>query len=296
MAAQTTAVEFRAGGARRSDISIAVDVRAAVEQTHALPPPELPALRVEVHHGVVTLRGYSSATAHRDHAIDAARGVPGVVAVKDQVVTDTEIELAVAQALGADPATEPQRIDVRSFHGVVHLAGTVPSESVRRVAINLAGRVPDVRLVLDELTTPHDPHLPPPQPIVRPLVGAEVYGADGLLGRVRRVVLDPHTRRVTALVVGGEFTYDPEFGHHVPPGLGLRWRDVVAPVELVRSTSQFSVQLFLDGAAAAALPDYDEAAYTPPPPVWRAPLDYHREEIRFARGRTTPGDADQARP
>lgn len=80
---------------------------------------------------------------------------------------------------------------------------------------------------------------------------ADVTAADGRrVGRVDRVVMDPRTLKVTHIVIH--------------KGLFLT-RDIVAPVEAVRSTNEGAVFLRVDSAELDMMPDFIDEEFVVPP-------------------------------
>jgi osmotically-inducible protein OsmY len=114
---------------------------------------------VAVHAGVVTLHGMVPSWAARMAAEHAARRVRGVLDVANNVhvkpamgtVTDTDIALAVRNALKWDVFVPDERIQSTVHDGIVTLEGTVETyaqrEDAERAVRNLAG----VTIVLDEI-------------------------------------------------------------------------------------------------------------------------------------------------
>jgi len=234
------------------------------------------ALDIDVKDGVVTLRGHVVSREHRARAEAAARRVHGVLAVRNELVADEDLEVAVGEALGGDPRTRGQRIQVEAFQGVVHLRGEVSSGQVLAAAEEVAAGVPEVRTVVNSLVAPDA--TPAPARVLMPPVGVPIYATDGKVGRVDAVVISPRSRRVTGLVVSAEFPPDSE----ATPDTPIIRRRVVVPVEMVERSTPGGVDLNVDAATVANLPEYREEDYVVPDPGWQPPFDYRREYVRFA--------------
>lgn len=109
--------------------------------------------------GVVTLTGVVRSRVMKIIAARIARQVPGVVEVKDELLTDTDIEAAIALAFAADDALRQAGgiIRVKSILGVVYLAGDVAAESMERAevlrehAAELAQAAPGVASVINSI-------------------------------------------------------------------------------------------------------------------------------------------------
>jgi osmotically-inducible protein OsmY len=107
--------------------------------------------------GVVTLAGVVRSRVMKIMAVQVARQVPGVVDVKDKILSDTDIEAAIALAFAQDDDLRQAGgiIRVKSILGVVYLAGDVAAESLERAevlreyAAELAAAAPGVVRVIN---------------------------------------------------------------------------------------------------------------------------------------------------
>jgi osmotically-inducible protein OsmY len=114
------------------------------------------AFQVEASEGVVTLVGHVRTIVSKETAERIVSRVPGVKAVKNQLVVDTDLEVAVAQALANDPRTVNgfPGILVGSAFGEISLKGAVASQEIKNAASQVAAKVPGVREVTNELSVP----------------------------------------------------------------------------------------------------------------------------------------------
>lgn len=109
--------------------------------------------------GVVTLIGVVRSRVMKVMAVRVARQVPGVVEVNDELLTDTDIEGAIALAFALDEELRRAGgiIRVKSILGVVYLAGDVAADSVERAevlrehAAEIAAAVPGVVTVISSV-------------------------------------------------------------------------------------------------------------------------------------------------
>jgi osmotically-inducible protein OsmY len=132
-----------------------------IEALAGAPHVDVAEIAVECHDdGDVVLRGSVVNVLQRAEAVRAARGVPGVRTVDDQLRTrsvgadhraDAEIEAAVLDALILDHALPAYGIDVDVDAGKVTLCGTVDMASERDAAERIALRVPGVCEVRNQL-------------------------------------------------------------------------------------------------------------------------------------------------
>jgi osmotically-inducible protein OsmY len=103
-----------------------------------------PGLDVRVHDGRVELRGLVRTLAMKEIAEYLILRVQGVRAVRNDIVADPEIVLAVAEAMAADNQLADHCIRVDSRGGAVILAGDVPSEAIATRAQEVAAGASNV--------------------------------------------------------------------------------------------------------------------------------------------------------
>jgi hypothetical protein len=209
-----------------------------------------------------------------------------VLSLKDDLVLDPDLVTSVAQALASDPQTRFERISIGARNGFITLNGHVDSPELREVAVGIAASVPQVRGVINYIQAPNTV-ADPKEPLVwQPLIGKEVCATDMQLGYVERVIINPHTRRVTAFVVHGTFP-DPQAkdDYRFPGEDPQPERSVEIPIGLIRYTTDSSVLLEVSGAGAAGCRTFDPAGYMDPPAEWRPPYPYRWEQVLFARQR-----------
>lgn len=116
-----------------------------------------PQLDVEVQEGRVRLSGRMRTSAMKEIAEYMVMRLPGVRAVRNDVVADPEVVRAVADALATHDRVGPACVQVDARNGMVTLAGAVPDESVIRTAEELAAGVPVVAGVTSRLTVRPEP-------------------------------------------------------------------------------------------------------------------------------------------
>jgi uncharacterized protein YrrD len=114
-------------------------------------PYEEDTVRVTVLDGVVTLEGNVQTSGHASMAAWLAQQVPGVRQVRNLLVGDDDLEIAVAGALGSDERTHGLRAQVESFLGVVTLTGQAPNDAARAAAEKVASEMRGVRRVVNKL-------------------------------------------------------------------------------------------------------------------------------------------------
>jgi osmotically-inducible protein OsmY/sporulation protein YlmC with PRC-barrel domain len=169
---------------------------------------------------------------------------------------DAAIQAQVERSLGTQPETRGQGVRVEVERGLVRLLGEV-SEAVAQAATQLARWIRGVIGVDDRTTRPGAPGF---------RIGAPVFALDGHTGHLDKVVIDPHTRRVTHLII-----------HR---GV-LLTEDRVVPVELVERATPEGIFLHLTSAEMARQPRYHEERFVSPPPGWEPLPGYAATDVRF---------------
>ena len=134
----------------QSDGEIHTAVRLALNGGH-LKPDDRSAITIVVSDGVASLRGNVRTKAARDLAEHAARSVKGVVAVKNEVIDDTTLEIALGQLLERSSQQQSSDVYARSSLGEVTLFGYAPSARAADEIARTVSRTPGVRTVNSRL-------------------------------------------------------------------------------------------------------------------------------------------------
>ena len=169
---------------------------------------------------------------------------------------DAEIQAQIERSLETQPETRGQGGRAEVERGLVRLLGEV-SEAVAQAATHLARWLRGVVGVEDRTTRPGAPGF---------RIGAPVFARDGRTGHLDKVVIDPHTRRITHLIIHRGF---------------LLTADRVVPVELVERTAPEGIFLHLTSPEMARQPRYQEERFVGPPPGWEPLPGYAVADVRF---------------
>lgn len=110
-----------------------------------------PVLDVTVNAGLVHLVGRVRTSAIKEIAELLVHRLPGVRAVRNDLLSDPEVVRAVADAFADDPEIGPSCPIVEARDGVVILVGNVPSEAIAHRALEVASAVPLVASVTSHL-------------------------------------------------------------------------------------------------------------------------------------------------
>ncbi len=110
-------------------------------------------LTAQVRHGEVTLTGVVPSRIIHRGVIETLQRIPGIQAVHDQIVTDTDLDQAVTLALAQAAETQAWSADVQVAvrNGIVQLIGVVPDVAASEAIARLAANVPGVRRVVNLL-------------------------------------------------------------------------------------------------------------------------------------------------
>jgi osmotically-inducible protein OsmY len=106
-----------------------------------------------VSNGLVTLRGVVATYSVKAQILHAIQCVLGVQQVQDELLTDSELENRVGDALATDSRTRAAAYDIvaRSSNGLVVLEGNILTYAIAEVAEWIAAGLPGVRAVSNRL-------------------------------------------------------------------------------------------------------------------------------------------------
>jgi osmotically-inducible protein OsmY/sporulation protein YlmC with PRC-barrel domain len=261
------------------DPVIAEEVDQALWRDEVLRIIDYEAIDFDVQDGVVTLRGYASTSTNKKRAERVVRKVPGVLDVENRLITDEEVAIAVSKALGRDERTRHQNILVSARHGVVTLNGEMESAEDWAAAEEVAASISQVRGVVNYIRAPGVEVAVPPQ-VWQPRVGQDVYAEDMFLGHVDRVIVNPHNRLVSAIVVRGSFPDQERWQPGMLPyEVPRSERQVVIPIESVRYVTISGVLLSINAVDAARYPDFDLNGFVVPHVEWQPPYPYTHDDV-----------------
>jgi osmotically-inducible protein OsmY len=134
----------------RSDAELARRLHARLYDYQPL-RIDLPGIEILPVDGRLWLRGHVSSGLQRRLAEEMLHDEAGVSVLTNALVADTDLAATVSMALAHDPRTAGQHIGVYPRLGAVHLRGDVASRASRDRASEVAGAVPAVTQVLNDL-------------------------------------------------------------------------------------------------------------------------------------------------
>ncbi len=112
---------------------------------------DMRAVQVQAQCNDVWLLGHVSSDINRRLLEDLTRSVPGVREVHNELVADTDLAVAIASSLSKHEETRGLLIGVYPTLGEVYLRGLVSNEAAREAAKQVAGEVPGVKSIHNEL-------------------------------------------------------------------------------------------------------------------------------------------------
>lgn len=134
----------------RRDAELYDEVRRAIEGYPRL-RIDLDGIEIRAIDGVVWLKGNVSSELNRRLVQDQLTNIRGLAELHNELVADTELAAAVSTALAGDPRTGGERIGVYPELGNVRLRGSVRTPAAREAAAQIAGGVPGVKSVHNDL-------------------------------------------------------------------------------------------------------------------------------------------------
>lgn len=128
------------------------------------------ALVLRARNGILQVEGHVRTLAEKEVTENLLLKVKGVQDVVSQLVVDTDLEIAVARALGDDPRTRGSfpGLLVGSGFGEIFLKGKVASQEIKRAAEEISAKVPGVRSVTNALEAPEPPKPAAPPAAAKP--------------------------------------------------------------------------------------------------------------------------------
>lgn len=237
---------------------------------------------IHVINGTVYLSGHIVGASSQSRIKNAIRTVPGIKAIKNELVLDDKLTLDVASALGTLEHTHDCKFFTGASHGVVSLNGLVHDETVRALAEKCAVSNPNVRGVINHIRMNGSVPEPQSQPFRQPAIGKNIYFLDGISGVVQQVIINPNNRRVIAMTLRGKFgSKQQELKSLNNAETRLLERFIVVPMKTVRYLTKVSGFLYINSNENDQYQDFDPASFYAPNWDWRPPYPYCPEDVLF---------------
>ena len=225
---------------------------------------------ISVQNVLVLLTGHVSKKYHRALMEEIAITQPGVHAVHNDLVVDSDLTLQIARSLLKDERTCQFVLPVGCVHGWIRLGGEVPSHEVQLAAEEITAQVPSVRGVLSRPKVIGEINETDRQPI-QPQIHAKTYDYNRQEGVVTQVVIQPCNRLVTHAVVSANDFCDGKFVFH----------DYLVPVEAMEVVNKESVLLKRNGPPLNTFPTFELSDCPLAPLDWQPPYPYSVETVHW---------------
>ncbi len=231
---------------------------------------------------IVFLSGHVISTGNQQLAETAARTIPGVLDVKNDLVPDDNLIREVAAALGKIEHAYGVKFFTGAQNGVVVLNGEVSSTDIRTLAEKCAADIPGVRGVINYVRSPEIDLRTEDQRFLQPGIGEQIYFRDGLCGTVQRVVINPNNRRVVSMIVQRQISnHQSELGSLMGGKTLLPEGLVIIPMNIIRYMTRSSGYLHIHSADTAKYSDFDPAFFIAPEKAWTPPYPYCQDDVLF---------------
>jgi osmotically-inducible protein OsmY len=266
----------------KTDASITAEVVNALWNDKILRVIDFDEIDVRVKDGVVFLNGHISGMTNQERIKKAIESVKGVLGVKNHLIPDDNLLLAVAKALTQIERLEGNRVYAKVQSGVVTLSGKVVSAKIYDFAGQYAANVPQVRAVINNIAAPGiDPNAVD-QNFVQPGIGETIYFRDGLFGLVKHVIINRNNRRVTGMIIQGQFPdRQPKPKSIRVGGSPTSKRLAVIPVSVIRYLTGDSGFLYIDSTETNKYQDFTPQNFVTPEADWVPPYPYCADNVMF---------------
>jgi osmotically-inducible protein OsmY len=266
----------------QADSTIAEEVDRALWKDVVLRDTDYYQIDVRVRNGIITLNGHVMTSMNQWRAETAVKNIPGILGFKSYLIPDDKLLLEVAEALGQIEQGTDARFFTKVENGLAVLVGEVSSLSIRDQAEQCVADIPWVRGIINEIHVPGIVLDAEEERFLQPLIGNEMLFKDSLPVTIHKVVINPHNRRVIAMIVSGRFPNllkkDENTNFHGESNLE---RLVVLPVNLILSLTRSTGFISINSNEITEDQDYDPTCYTTPAKDWLPPYPYCTAEVLF---------------
>jgi len=237
-------------------------------------------IEIHVRNGVVYISGHMISTTNHQRIEKALQTVDGIQGIKNSLVLDDELTLAVATALGQLEQTYQCKFFTGVSHGVVVLNGEVNSLEVRHMAEQCAASNPNVRGVINYIRVTGVDLGIQDHRLLQPPIGKEVYFHDGVSGIIRQVVINPDNRRVIAMTIQGRF-YDRSQNLDLTKDNAAQPIEqlLVIPVSVMGNLTSNSGFLTIQSTDFSEYQRFEASLFMAPNEAWVPPYPYCPEDV-----------------
>ena len=270
------------GPVEKQDARLKNDVADALWKDDVLRALDYWEIDIRVKNGVVTLNGHISSTRSQNRVLNALRAIPGIVEIKNNLVSDDALTLDVASALGSLEHTFGCKFLTGASHGVISINATVDNEKIKLLAEKYSSDTPHTRGVINNIQFHGNKQDVQNLPFLQPAIGQTIYFLDWVSAVVKQVIMNPNNRRVIAIVAQGKFTSQQDELHSMNDGsISPSMRLVIIPMDTVRHLTRTSGFLHIKSHQRHQYMDFFPAHYISPLPGWLPPYPYCPGDILF---------------
>jgi osmotically-inducible protein OsmY len=253
-----------------SDADIEAAIWKAIGRDEGIRFLDMGSFSVSVNNGFVLLTGHLSRNDHRDIIENLACSTPGVLAVHNKLIVDSDLTIQVAERLSKDERTRRFIFPVGCAHGWVRIGGVVPGRELQLAVEEIASQVSSVRGILSRPRVVGEYPETERRP-VQPRLQAKVYDHNRQEGIVIQVVIEPHNRLVTHVVVSVSDFHDGKFVIH----------EHLVPVEAMEVVNKEVIFLKRNGPPLNTFPAFGPLNFPLAPTNWQPPYPYECGRVRW---------------
>jgi osmotically-inducible protein OsmY len=266
----------------QADSTIAEGVDRALWNDVVLRSSDYNQIDVRVQDGIVILNGHVNTSMSQWRAETTVKNIPGILGVKSHLISDDKLIYEVASALGQIEQQEDCKFFSKVENGLAVLFGEVSSLSIRDQAEQCVAAIPWVRGVINEIRVTGIAVDPGDQRFIQPLIGKELVFKDAHSVTIQKVVINPHNRRVVAVVVFGMFPDPIQMKQDSDyRGESSRMRLVTLPIDLIFQLTGSAGFIGNDSDKTNEYEDYDSSRYISPEKNWLPPYPYCADQVLF---------------
>lgn len=279
---QATASGKKLETIQEKDVVLREAIHRAFWKDDVLRAIEFGEIDIHVINGTVYLSGHIVGASSQSRIKNAIRTVPGIRAIKNDLVLDDKLTLDVAAALGTLEHTHDCKFFTGASHGVISLNGTVSDQNVKSFAEKCAASNSKVRGVINNVHILGIESETQDQPFLQPIIGEIIYFSDGIHGIVKQVVINPNNRRVIAMTMHGNFSAGRNILYPLSDGkTRLPEQMIVVPMKLVRYLTKASGFLHIKSNERDQYQDFDPVSFYIPNRDWMPPYPYCPNDVLF---------------
>jgi osmotically-inducible protein OsmY len=259
-----------------TDTDVKNSVYLALEKDDVLRAIENDQIDVHVKNGAIYLTGHIVNTSMQARIMNAIRTLPGILVIHNDLVLDEKLTLEVAASLAALEHTYDCKFFTGASHGVLSLNGLVSHEDVKMLAEKYAAGNPNVRGVINHVRVSGTEPVSQDQPFLQPVIGETIYFLDGVSGAVHQVIINPNNRRVTAMILKGNFNERPLI---TDGATRTSEHLIVVPMNAVRFMTKNSAFLLIGSTERDQYGDFEPASFSEPNLDWVPPYPYCPDDV-----------------